>query len=910
MSKWWKCDLQVATPAWQFKMPAGGDFDLSKEDERRRFAADYMQELKKQGIEVIAIADHNTGEWIDVMVEAGRQTGIVVFPGCEVTTGSGADGIHIIVIGDTTKTSRDFDLLLAGALGFAEPSHPRFREVGGKREPGSSGRTLEQILDSLPDDYLVIAPHALSENGIASGKTAKGDIRWRALHHPRLVAIDPGDCANPSTESFGDRLKRRALADFPRLKELAFVATSDAYSLDKLGSRYSWIRMEAPTLEGLRQAFLDREARVLCDWDARLNGYPDRDPNRVRHGWVKEVHLQNVLGGTTASLRIGLHPALNVVIGGRGSGKSTLVTAIRQLYAGYGTLPQSIREEAERFASDAFQGSTLEAIHLVPNSQEEQHVAWSGSDGMERRGRLAQGVPTTFRLRVVSQKELFSRVAYDPKDAFAASRSFLAFVDEGLGLLGTSAGLPGEWRRRLEDAASRWTVVAREYQQLRSDLAQLPSVRSAIAELESQVAAFDSESARARRLANERRAVERDAVSSWVDALRATIRRAREAAVAGVLSPTAADVASSEVRERAERIGAIAQKLVDAVLVASDAAETELNAWLEADENSEWRSAVRAALEDDAKFVEELAKMGTRPEAYRELRQSLAKQVSLERSLATKEGERQAALDAMLNCWMAMIEILDERRKARQELLANVGEQSGRLRFSIAEYRDVNKWVAAVRDLLNLRADGFLEDVPSLGRWLWHAPSGPVRDTRWRLWRDALIAGDLSGLASGEGASLRPQWQRRLETLDEALRLRLATLVPEDSVEMRFLRDGGDPDRDVDWQDITQGSPGQRTAAMLAFVLHHGSEPLVLDQPEDDLDTEWLSHLVVKELRASRWRRQLIVITHNANIPVNGDAERVIVLENRSGALRVRETPTPGGASTQHVGAIEVKAVR
>ena len=101
---------------------------------------------------------------------------------------------------------------------------------------------------------------------------------------------------------------------------------------------------------------------------------------------------------------------------------------------------------------------------------------------------------------------------------------------------------------------------------------------------------------------------------------------------------------------------------------------------------------------------------------------------------------------------------------------------------------------------------------------------------------------------------------------------------------------------------------------MLSFVLHHGSEPLVLDQPEDDLDTDWISQLIVRELRTSRWSRQLIVVTHNANIPVNGDADRVIVMENIGGNIAVRRTRSefPDGSEVDviHTGPIELPAVR
>ncbi len=75
---------------------------------------------------------------------------------------------------------------------------------------------------------------------------------------------------------------------------------------------------------------------------------------------------------------------------------------------------------------------------------------------------------------------------------------------------------------------------------------------------------------------------------------------------------------------------------------------------------------------------------------------------------------------------------------------------------------------------------------------------------------------------------------------------------------------------------------------MLAFFLAYGNEPLVLDQPEDDLDNHLIYDLVVRQLRESKKRRQVIVVTHNANIVVNGDAERVHAFDFR-GQCYVKE---------------------
>jgi hypothetical protein len=145
-TRWWKCDLQVATPAWNFRFPEGPGYRLTEPQERERFLDDYMTATRAAGINVIALADHNTGEWIDAVKEAGARHGVVVFPGCEITTHTGADGVHLIILGDLNKTSQDFDRLIFGPLGF-DHDHPPFVQQGEQFLPASSSKTLIQILD-------------------------------------------------------------------------------------------------------------------------------------------------------------------------------------------------------------------------------------------------------------------------------------------------------------------------------------------------------------------------------------------------------------------------------------------------------------------------------------------------------------------------------------------------------------------------------------------------------------------------------------------------------------------------------------------------------------------------------------------------------------------------------------------
>ncbi len=108
---------------------------------------------------------------------------------------------------------------------------------------------------------------------------------------------------------------------------------------------------------------------------------------------------------------------------------------------------------------------------------------------------------------------------------------------------------------------------------------------------------------------------------------------------------------------------------------------------------------------------------------------------------------------------------------------------------------------------------------------------------------------------------------------------RLDLWFPEDSLNVEYSTSGDRPA----FRPIQEGSPGQKTATLLAFLLSYGEEPLILDQPEDDLDNHLIYDLIVTQLRKVKMHRQVIVVTHKANIVVNGDAELVIALVARDG---------------------------
>ncbi|MET4631873.1 ABC-type cobalamin/Fe3+-siderophores transport system ATPase subunit [Bradyrhizobium sp. I1.8.5] len=98
---------------------------------------------------------------------------------------------------------------------------------------------------------------------------------------------------------------------------------------------------------------------------------------------------------------------------------------------------------------------------------------------------------------------------------------------------------------------------------------------------------------------------------------------------------------------------------------------------------------------------------------------------------------------------------------------------------------------------------------------------------------------------------------------------------------------------------------------LLELLLKQSAGTLIIDQPEDDLDNHVIMR-IVELLRTSKATRQLIFTTHNANIVVNGDADKIIALKSpepspnpNNNAPRVQldcdgaiETPTVGSTIT------------
>lgn len=275
------------------------------------------------------------------------------------------------------------------------------------------------------------------------------------------------------------------------------------------------------------------------------------------------------------------------------------------------------------------------------------------------------------------------------------------------------------------------------------------------------------------------------------------------------------------------------------------------------------------------------------------LAQQLASIAQFEARVPAAESEVAQAEGALLTARLQLT-------AQREELLQRVFASDGSLKVALRGAAHGEGAVGELRELLGL---GDRDKWPAI----WEPaeepgekPKGVLCDAtqtdkatdvghRLLAMRHGLEDGDRKVLDTTIPAKL----EQRLKALPPERFDELAGWFPKDEVTLSYR-----PKPGAEHKPLTQASDGQRAAAMLSFLLAQGEQPLLLDQPEDDLDNALVSELVVRQIRDGKQARQLIVVTHNPNIVVNGDAELVLRMQFDGGRI---QAPHVGGLQERQV---------
>ena len=278
-------------------------------------AADHAEAIVDKavdlGVSVLAITDHNHVRGVGAFRDAAAGRGIHIFPGFELSSN---EGIHVLCI---YAPDTDEELLgrYLGAFGITDTNPSATL---------ASKSFLEVLAMVRQQGGVAIAAHVTNENGLLNVLSGQACIQaWRsedllAVQIPRTVADLPPN-VKPIVENRNAQYRR----DSPAADRLgvAVVNAMDIVKPEDLGkgSATCWIKMSEVTIEGLRQAFLDPGSRIRLNPDeGQLE--PEEHAELVAVAWE---------GGFLDGAAIHFNPNLNVLVGGRGTGKSTVIESIR-----------------------------------------------------------------------------------------------------------------------------------------------------------------------------------------------------------------------------------------------------------------------------------------------------------------------------------------------------------------------------------------------------------------------------------------------------------------------------------------------------------------------------------------------------------------------------------------------------
>lgn len=877
-ASWWRVDLHAHSPS-SYDFGAGeGQVSTS-----RPSVDDWLLAYMTSSIDALVIADHNSHEGIDIArarMDALRESDhpqfreLVLFPGVEITT---AGGLHLLAVFDPSEPSETVNGLLYKC------------EFRGAR--GTSNRTTR-------NSFIEVLSMIHQEGGIPI--PAHVDGRAGLLHD-----MAPNELATV-LETKLVSIVEVAGADTSAVESKGWIPVlgSDSHHLDASGapdrsiakfpgSHFTWVKMGSPNLMGLRSAFSDGKSSLVRSIDDSSN------QNLISHNAIHSVEIKQ--SNETTSYRFS--PWMNALIGGRGTGKSTIVEVLRLVMDRFGELSESMQQDLEWFSpspsanSDGrMWDSSTKIIVRFSRADSEYRVVWSGEAPNSRIIEVLDGedwvqedgsVSERFPLLVSSQKQMFE-MAKKPQ-------ALLTLVDSLTDVDYLA------WHRQFDELRTRYRTNRSTAVGIEDQLSDESAIRGNLIDAERDLQALqqlrDSPAAQAldAYLAQAQQQDSFDlAAKAAIDALHQTLAQFALATEELELSEPIDEVESGW--------RALVQSGVDDIRVTDETLRQGLESYESeraridprANALTRLREAVAALLrEEGANEPEEqdeyvdIVDRDTQDDQDRPNPYELALQrhtacsqavQSLDLLKSDLREQNTEGSNILTQIGTARADLFERRKRALSRLT------SGTIELKVHQFADTSRIEGELR-LITQRPSSFdsVFDASGIRQILVSDPRSPQYlnelEVLKSLLRELRRDGRSSPILSGMGTlQIDPRFITHLQNLDEfEFEVAVDLWFPDDLLEVRYSDTPGAPRR-----PISQGSPGQRTAALLAVMMKLGDQPLVLDQPEDDIDNLLIYDLVVKTLKSVKTNRQVIVATHNGNIVVNGDAELVTVMQHAS----------------------------
>ncbi|MEJ2791110.1 MULTISPECIES: TrlF family AAA-like ATPase [unclassified Pseudoxanthomonas] len=906
---WHRTDLQCHTPrdhGWVGSDQLTGGTPET-EAARAAWADKFIVACKEKRLTAVAITDHHDIALFRYVSEAAIRdgSGIVVFPGVEITCN---DNAQVLALFDPLADVGLVKKLLSKLHSL--PATPQdHQDLAKGCVVAPCGLTVEKLFETVAIDVslresCLLLPHFSDQDAYKSLNAAG--------HHPRFVTLDAdgiyverpfGELAQQTVDKIRGKIKEWGT------RRRAIVSTGDNRREDweRLGANACWIKLGEPSLEALRQALLADEARICYE-------EPDLPSERLVGLTIKSTLLGE------SPVEITFNEGFTAVIGGRGSGKSAILEHLRFVLA---------RRSGDFSSSDQ---QAVRELHLVEETLGESgfvearlyregiYETWrrdlatkdtiliTDLDGGESSVSLEEA-RRRFRARAFYQKSLSTTTAEKSIDQITGIAAAEAVerrreVDQAIRNGKRSVGVA------VQQAAAHWQAVL-ESRQAKLRVQDVQDRLTAVAKLldeggisKSTLAIIEESPRYARTTAylSEIEQVISDDRGRFDDMRRSILN----------LPPLPDQIAFGEIVQLKEESRSSRLKILEAL----DAAAMELSKLDHLREgalatfkgrSSEFRERYEEAVKQQAAHKSLIAD-------NERLVAELAVAQRLEASAQSRENDSSGALTALAAEREGLKQLLDDRRLILREAAEKVAGQSGQV-LAARLKRDPcpADCVNAVSALLEgSRVHDAADKVEALVSKLSKAEAEGAwfdfSDQILKIYEARIMVGsneepsddvkkEIEKTLFGSSSITQQQATKIYSSLTDEKVSAVLSAVPRDSIMLKYIDDG----REI---PFSNASPGQQASALLELLLKQEAGPLIIDQPEDDLDNRVVMK-IVELIRRSKNRRQLIFATHNPNIVVNGDADKVVALSSGGST-----GPTGGRVAIDCDGAIETLAIR
>ena len=869
-SRWFKADLHVHTlddvMGHRVKMPRGIKHTTKSDEWMGAYARRVLQDAVKQGIEVLGLTPHSamygtrsntsvTWRIIDEWNQGCDDDGVpfcdklyAVFPGFEPSLTWGSSGLHLIFLFDPEIGKERYLKLFNLIMGGVVPWNSNQLQLS-SNSPADAFHELRRFHKKSQQgcgpffrwDYLILAPHIDDKKGLLGAQ--KSQV-LREFKHDAIAGLELGDNKLPA-----DTTRNRTwLENGMKAHRQAFFHSSDAYSTDTIGSRYTWLKLAKPRIESLRQAFIASDSRLRLGLQKTESGDIKmvRDPatsHSTKRPWLKSVTLRGIESffhrrslEEHTGVTFALSPDLTCIIGGSMTGKSTLLDGLRVHTQAPLPSDEFIRQQVETRGRDRFANSIADIEFDCPDQHPALplHRRWPAQF-------FAQNELQRLTQDNIAIQEILTRIEVRETELLEGLQSELQARDHELGKLADSLD---KLDRDVADAQQAYD--------------RAKHAKDVLAEYEE--AGFDAYHQAGKTLQFWKK-VSKDVLSVQVS-IKNSLKLAQEIDI-------------SKARKLAENL--TSEGDVDTQVSEVDTQVSELDSrWDRVISRLESTRKQIARWRKDAVHV--IDELDQRKEHY----QGAMEKALMDRGISgltsdIRELSRRAALlpvfastlDDAKTKWTKSSEAFDRILKDRSELVKKHRKSLGRVAKRIEEVFGGEIRVRQFKHGIHENMTAFLTDLKQRGitRW-WNTLGENERPSPHEL-----VTHLDNGSLEGVHMSIPVQETFR-ECLTKAKRRKLLALRCPDRYLLELRLDDGQ------YRGVHDLSGGQRVGLLLSLLLQTNDDrPLVIDQPEDELDNRYLFDRILPALKNLKGRRQVIVATHNANIVVNGDADLVIELQ-------------------------------